>query len=87
MKMMGSTRDDVYNRLNDALAERGCVNDYLISSPMLNGTQREMLGDLEQRLDSLHQGSKDMVAQVNARFLAVGSIRGANIRLGQETCN
>jgi hypothetical protein len=30
--------------------------------------QREMLGDIEQRLDSLQQGSKDMVAQVNFWF-------------------
>lgn len=27
-----------------------------------------MLGDIEQRLDSLQQGSKDMVAQVNFWF-------------------
>lgn len=46
MKTMENARDGVYNRLNDALAERG-----------------EMLGNIEQRIDSLQQGSKDMVAQ------------------------
>ncbi|KAG2117950.1 lethal giant larvae like, C-terminal-domain-containing protein [Suillus discolor] len=46
MKTMENARDGVYNRLNDALAERG-----------------EMLGNIEQRIDSLQQGSKDMVTQ------------------------
>ncbi|KAG1864661.1 lethal giant larvae like, C-terminal-domain-containing protein [Suillus subalutaceus] len=46
MKTMENARSGVYNRLNDALAERG-----------------EMLGNIEQRIDSLQQGSKDMVAQ------------------------
>lgn len=41
-----NARSGVYNRLNDALAERG-----------------EILGNIEQRIDSLQQGSKDMVAQ------------------------
>lgn len=80
MKTMENARDGVYNRLNDALAERGCVHDPTIS-PMsvLNENQREMLGNIEQRIDSLQQGSKDMVTQVNLRLLVIIFVRGANL--------
>ncbi|KAG2156546.1 lethal giant larvae like, C-terminal-domain-containing protein [Suillus bovinus] len=57
MKTMENARDGVYNRLNDALTERG-----------------EMLGNIEQRIDSLQQGSKDMVAQAK-RLAAEQSAR------------
>jgi hypothetical protein len=33
MKTMGDARNDVYQRLNNAVAERGCVNDHLVSFP------------------------------------------------------
>lgn len=38
-----------------------------------------MLGDIEQRLDSLQQGSKDMVVQVNFWFRYVISVRVAHL--------
>ena len=73
MKTIENARNGVYSRLNDALAERGCVHDYPTTSSMsvLNESQREMLGNIEQQIGSLQQGSKDMVAQVNIRLLAV----------------
>jgi hypothetical protein len=41
-KTMGDTRNDVYQRLNDAVAERGCVNDHPIGfSPLLSGRKLE----------------------------------------------
>ncbi|CDO73112.1 hypothetical protein BN946_scf185007.g166 [Trametes cinnabarina] len=46
---------DLYNRLGNALAERG-----------------EMLGDLQQSMDSLEQGSKNMVERVS---ISLGTIR------------
>ncbi|KAG0700674.1 WD40 containing snare-dependent exocytosis protein [Suillus ampliporus] len=58
MKTMENARGGVYNRLNDALAERG-----------------EMLGNIEQRIDSLQQGSKDMVAQAKRLATEQGARR------------
>jgi hypothetical protein len=73
---MENARDGVFGRLNDALAERGCVHYRPTTSPMsvLNESQREMLGNIEQQIDSLQQGSKNMLAQVNIWLLAVISI-------------
>jgi syntaxin-binding protein 5 len=72
MNTIENARSGVYSRLNDALAERGCVHDCPTTSmSVLNESQREMLGNIEQQIGSLQQGSKDMVAQVNIRLLAV----------------
>lgn len=41
MKAIGGARNDVYQRLNNAVAERGCVNDHSneFFSPLLNETK------------------------------------------------
>ncbi|KAG1754961.1 lethal giant larvae like, C-terminal-domain-containing protein [Suillus paluster] len=58
VRIMENARNDVFNRLNNALAERG-----------------EMLGNLEQQIDSLQQGSKDMVAQAKRLATEQGARR------------
>lgn len=70
MKSIGDVRNDMYQRLNNAVAERGYVNDHSMSFVVSTTKcrKREMLGDVEQRLDSLQQSSKDMVTQVNYWF-------------------
>ena len=66
---MSSGVADLYNRLGSALAERGYASRFIISKQEAHiAWFREMLGDLQQSMDSLEQGSKSMVEQVSARL-------------------
>lgn len=57
---------NLYSRLNNALAERGCVHIQRKGFMSLTTcpTYREMLGNLEDSFANLESGSKNMLAQV-----------------------
>ena len=83
---MSSGVADLYNRLGSALAERGYASRFIISKQEVNiAWYREMLGDLQQSMDSLEQGSKSMVEQVSARLPTVVSYELTTRSSGEET--
>ena len=64
-----AVQTSLYNKLSGVLGERGCVLSP--TCPMrafLLFFCRELLGDLEERIQSLGEGSRNMAAQVTSCF-------------------
>jgi hypothetical protein len=68
VKQAAATQSSLYDRLTSALEERGFVSKHtcnLIYKILIITCYREMLGDLEDRFNSLESGSRSMVDQVS----------------------
>lgn len=64
-KQAAATQNSLYDRLSSALNERGCVTSTIFENRFyINNMSRQMLGDLEDRFNSLESGSRTMVDQV-----------------------
>jgi len=55
---------NLYNRLTSALGERGYVICLVIFHVFI-GIRSQLLGELEERFNSLEEGSRNMVTQVS----------------------
>lgn len=60
----------VFNRVNNALAERGYESyfGYVVCPSQLTQNSREMLDTLQDQVKSLEQGSRNMANQVSFRI-------------------
>jgi len=61
-----AAQTSIYNRLTSAVGERGYVTffDWQQVQQLILLYYRQILGDLEERFNSLEEGSRNMVAQV-----------------------